>query len=188
MELYWSTSLEHRAVLSQQAVDIARRVGDLATLGEVLHAKLVALCGPERIADRLSTGTEIVAIAEAIADRELALRGHIWRITALLEQGDLSAVDRENRPFTQQAEALRQASYLWVVAMWKAMRAGMSGHLAEAERLAQQACAIGQQARDPDAAQCFIVQLFAFRGAKQNLQEIEPAIKRFAEQYSAVSS
>jgi hypothetical protein len=64
----------------------------------------------------------------------------------------------------------------------------MSGHLAEAERLAQQACAIGQQARDPDAAQCFIVQLFAFRGAKQNLQEIEPAIKRFAEQYSAVSS
>ena len=188
MELYWSTSKEQRAVLSQQAVDVARRVGDLATLGEVLHAKLVALRGPESVEDRLTTGAEIMQIAEAIADKELALRGHIWCITALLELGDLIAVDREIAAFTQRAEALRQASYLWVAATWKAMRAGMDGRLAEAEQFARQAFAIGQRAHDPDAAQCFIVQMFAFRGAKQNLEEIAQSIKHFAEQYPAVLS
>lgn len=173
MELYWSSSRERRAILSQQAVEMARRVDDLATLGYVLNAKLVALRGPDNAEDRLITGTEIRRIAETIGDKELALQGHIWCVTALLELGDLDAVDQEIAIFAQRAEALRQPSYLWTLTTWQAMRAGMQGDLTEAEQLAHQAFAIGQRVQDPDAWQCYIVHLLTFRGAKLNLHELQ---------------
>src|SRR5262245_39773572 len=55
MELYWSTARQHRTSRGQQAVEMARRLGDPTTLASTLHATLVALRGPERPQERLAT-------------------------------------------------------------------------------------------------------------------------------------
>jgi tetratricopeptide (TPR) repeat protein len=186
MELYWSSTREQRAVISQQAVEMARRLDDSATLASTLHATLVALRGPEHPHDRLATAAEIIRLAEAIGDKELVLRGYIWRVVALLELGDIQAVDQDMAAYGQRAEELRQPLYLWVLTIWQAMRAELRGDFAVAEQLAQQALAMGQRAQDSDAMQCFIVQLFVIRGGRKSLHAVELPTRDFAVQYASI--
>ena len=94
MELYWSSTRDQRATISQQAVAMARRLDDPATLAYTLHATLVALRGPEHPQERLTTAAEIIRLAETIGDKDLVLRGYTWRVVALLELGDIQAVDQ----------------------------------------------------------------------------------------------
>jgi tetratricopeptide (TPR) repeat protein len=186
MELYWSSTREQRAIISQQAVEMARRLNDPATLAYTLHATLVALRGPEHPQDRLATAAEIIRLAEVIGDKELVLRGYIWRVVALLELGDIQAVDQDMAAYAQRAEELRQPLYMWVLTIWQAMRAELRGDFAAAERLAQQALAIGQRAQDADAVQCFTVQLFVIRGGRQSLHAVELPTRDFAAQYTSI--
>ena len=186
IELYWSSTRERRIAISQQAVEMARRLGDPATLAYTLHATLVALRGPEHPQDRLATAAEIIRLAEAIGDKELVLCGYIGRVVALLELGDLPAVDHDMAAYTQRAEELRQPLYMWVLTIWQAMRAELRGDFAEAERLAQQALAIGQRAQDADAMQSFIVQLFVIRGGRKSMHDMELPTKNFAAQYTSI--
>ena len=129
---------------------------------------------------------EIIRLAETIGDKELVLRGYIWRVVSLLELGDIQAVDQDMVAYAQRAEELRQPLYMWVLTIWKAMRAELRGDFAEAERLAQQALAIGQRAQDSDAVQCFIVQLFVIRGGRKSLHDVELPTKDFAALYTSI--
>jgi len=146
----------------------------------------VALRGPEHPQDRLATAAEIIRLAEAIGDKELVLRGYIWRVVALLELGDIQAVDQDMAAYTQRAEELRQPLYMWVLTIWQAMRAELRGDFAAAERLAQQALAMGQRAQDSDAVQCFIVQLFVIRGGRKSLHAVELPTRDFTAQYTSI--
>lgn len=186
MELYWSTTREQRATISQQAVEMARRLDDPATLASTLHATLVALRGPEHPQDHLATAAEIIRLAEVIGDKELVMRGYIWRVVALLELGNIQMVDQDMAAYAQRAEELRQPLYMWVLTIWQAMRAELRGDFAVAERLAQQALAMGQRAQDSDAVQCFIVQLFVIRGGRKSLHAVELPTRDFTAQYTSI--
>ena len=186
LEIYYSRAPQRQAALSQGAVEIARRIGDTATLAYALHARHVVLGEPGNVEERLATATEIMRLATAVGDKELALRGHLWRLSDLLELGDLQTADREIDVYAQRAEELRQPSYLWFLATWKATRAWLRGHFAEAERWAREALHLGQRAQDPDAAQCFTVQLFGMYPGFKSLQGIELPVQEHAEQYAAL--
>jgi tetratricopeptide (TPR) repeat protein len=185
MELYWSDATERRTELCRQAVAMARRSGDAATLAYTLNARRLALWGPEKIAERLGDAAEVVQLAEQIGDRELALRGQSAYITDLIELGDFQAADRALASYAQQAEDLRQPFYLWLLTAWKAMRAGLEGRFSEAEELARRALAIAQKAHDSDAVQYFTAQIIAFRGGR-GLRETEAPAKDFVEQYVSI--
>ena len=186
VELYWSAAPERRAAISQAAVAMARRIGERATLAYVLNARSIAVWTPDTLAERLDAASEIMRLAEEAGDRELALRGHIRRLGALLELGDLRATDRELAEYGQRARALRQPSHLWFLATWQAMRAGMSGDFERAETLAREAYEIGERAQDPDAAQCYTVQMFAFRGGRKPLDDIALPARNFTAEFAAV--
>jgi tetratricopeptide (TPR) repeat protein len=107
MELYWSVSPEQRNSLSQQAVEMARRLDDPAALAYTLNARQVALWGPDNLAERIAGSKEMISLAKQVGDRELALRGQIRLMTGLLEQGDLQQADREFVTYIKRAEARR---------------------------------------------------------------------------------
>ena len=166
---------------------MARRTGDRAALAYTLNAR--SHCGldaghasPSGWRQPLS----IMRLADEAGDRDLALRGHMRRLGALLELGDLRTTDREIAVYAQRARALRQPSHLWFLATWKAMRAGMAGDFEHAEALAREAFEIGERAQDPDAAQCFTVQIFAFRSGRKPLDDIELPARNFAAEFAAV--
>jgi len=178
--------------LTDEATEMARRIGDPATTALVLHDRLFATRGTESIVDRAATATEVIRLAEEARDVETALFGHTWRLGALLVLGDIHAVDIEIEALTRMEEALRQPEHLRFSTLAYTMRMLLEGRFDEAERLALQTLARAQHAPDRHAAlglrQAFAVQMFILRREAARLAEIEPALRAFAEQYPTMPS
>jgi predicted ATPase len=179
---YFADGRERRAVLSQQAVEMARRVGDTATLAYALNSRHWALWSEANVEERLAIATEIVRLAEQAGARELAMTGHAWRIADLLELGEITAVDREIATFAQLAAVLRQPLYLWWTLTLQGMRALLDGRFMEAERLAQQAVAMGQQIHPQAPARVFGLQFVNLRRQQGRLAELETAMTQLLAQ------
>jgi DNA-binding CsgD family transcriptional regulator/tetratricopeptide (TPR) repeat protein len=149
--LLFTPQAERRLALSQEAVQMARRLGDPATLAAVLYDHHQVISGPDRakVADeRLAVATEVVEFAERLGDHAMALRGRGLRRTDLLELGDLAGFDADLAAAEQTAEELRQLHYHWQLPLARAARATLAGRFAEAEEQAAQGLAIGQRAGD----------------------------------------
>ena len=143
--------VERRMVLSEEAVQIARRLGAPATLAAVLFDRHLAIWGSERAevaGERLAIATEVVDLAEQIGDRALALRGSGLRRVDLLELGDLAGYDADLAAAERAAEQLRQLRYRWQLPLAHATRALLDGRFAQAEELIEQGLAVGQRAGD----------------------------------------
>jgi DNA-binding CsgD family transcriptional regulator len=149
--LLFTPQAERRLALSEEAVGLARRLGDPATLAAVLYDRHLAIWGSERAevaGERLAAATEVVRLAEQIGDRALALRGRGLRRTHLLELGDLAGFDADLAATERTAEELRQLHYRWQLPLARATRASLAGRFAEAEELAGHGLAIGRRAGD----------------------------------------
>ena len=143
--LLFTTQVDRRLTLSEDAVQLARRLGDPATLAAVLHDHLLVIWGTKQ---EVVAVTDVVELAERLGDRALALRGRGLLRTALLELGDLAGFDADLAAAEQTARELRQLHYHWQLPLARATRALLAGRFAEAEKQAAQGLAIGQRAGD----------------------------------------
>jgi len=184
-ELYYSDRADERAQLSEDAVAMARRLGDRATIASTLSARYLTLWGPENAGRRLEIATDVVALGEEARDRELVLRGHVWRIVALMELGDWVGADIELAIHARLADELRDPLHLWEVPLYQATRAMLEGRMGDAERLAGEAFAIGRAVQAQNAAQLYAVQLFGLRWMQGRLSEVEQSLEEFARRYPA---
>jgi DNA-binding CsgD family transcriptional regulator len=147
--LLFTPQVDRRLTLSEDAVQLARRLGDPATLAAVLHDHLLVIWGTKQeVVEGLAAVTEVVELAERLGDRALALRGRGLRRTALLELADLAGFDADLAAAEQNAQELRQLHYDWQLPLARATRALLAGRFAEAEEQAAQGLAIGQRAGD----------------------------------------
>jgi len=117
--------------------------------------------GPLGAAERLALGREIVELAHQGGDRELALHGHAWCQTGLLELGDVAGLEAALAGYECLAEELRQPRYRWYATSRRAMRSLLAGDLDEGERLARQARGLGIESCEPDAENVFGAQMYA---------------------------
>ena len=177
---------ERRAALCAEAVRQARELGDPRTLASVLAHQHWSLWSPDNLESRLRISEEIVDCARRAQDRVLEAEGGLWRVTDLMEASAIRAADREFETWAAVAEDLRQHYQVWTLSVVKAMRALMSGAVEEAERLAQDALAIGQRDRNQNAVQLFGVQLAGVRREQGRYHELEEPLKVFVEQYAAI--
>jgi DNA-binding NarL/FixJ family response regulator len=148
--LMFTPQVDRRLALSEQAVSMARRLGDPATLAAVLYDHHLAIWGTEQevAAEGLAAATEVVELAERLGDRAMALRGRGLRRTDLLELGDLASFDADLAAAEQTAQQLRQLHYHWQLPLARGARALLAGRFAEAEEQAAQGLAIGRRAGD----------------------------------------
>src|SRR5881398_1487933 len=160
INLYWAPEPERVVALSEEAVRLARQLGDPRLLAAVLRARWIALWRPEGAAERLAIADEILHLGERTGDRELALLGHRFRIVGFLERGDVVAADREIEAWAQIAGELRQPLYLTDLAMWRATRAIMDGRFAEGEEQAKRAVELGQREHDAQPIMRYEIQTF----------------------------
>jgi len=188
MSLYFSPFVERRHTLSQQAVEMARRLESATALAYALSARHMALIGPDTVTERLALADEVIRLAEAGEKKEIAAAGHFWRMMDALELGDIAEVDREVGIYAQLAEELRQPFYFWQTTVLRAMRALLEGRFEEAEQLLQEGFTLGQQAQTPNAFLLFAVQLFSLRREQGRLQELEEPVKALIERFPAIPS
>jgi len=185
LALYYS--VEDRALLSRQAVEIARRIGDEAALLSALYSRSISLEGFEAAKERLAAATEIVSVAERLGNKEMALRGHFRRIRDLYTEGDRAAIAEETETYGRLAEELRQPLYLWLAPFYRSTLAMLDGRFAETEQLARQALAIGERAQDQNAIVFFNVQIITLRGLQGRSAEVESNVKTMVEKSPAGS-
>src|SRR5262249_59795739 len=95
--------------------------------------------------------TSILELARRTGDREMAAEGRGWRLFVHLELGDLAGVEHDLDALSHLAEETRHPHYRWLAGMFRAMRALLTARFEDAERLATEALALGEEHGNPNA-------------------------------------
>ena len=183
LELYYSGDPDRRLALSEQAVDLARSLGDPRTLATCLDARHYALWRPENVNERLEVAAELRRVAEETGDPELELEGAGWTVVDLLELGDVQGADIQIAAASKLAEALQRPIWRWWTALLRCTRAQLAGRFDEAEQLAEEALEIGRHGQAENAVNAYWQAMFNIRREQGRLAEVEPSVRRFIDLY-----
>ena len=181
--LYYTDQRERAAEVSTEAVRLARETGDQGAVAVALDQRLGAVWGPDNLDERLEHSRQVIELAEAVGDRETALRGRAFHVTSLIEAGEVGAADVELDLAVSIAEELRQPRYLWHVYGLKSLRALMSGRVDEAAELSKRALAAGSRVDETAAAQYYGTQVMTERRGRGDLSEAIEAMRDFVRRY-----
>ena len=186
--LYWSPQRERAQRLCDEAVALAReqhaQAGDRAsaeTLAYVLGRALLARWGPDSLDTQIADSAELVELSHALDDGEIELLARNWRISVLLESGDVGAVDEEISRVEHMATVLRQPRAMVFLPLHHGLRALIGGRFDEVERGMAESAEIGRRVRGSVSELAGTAQLVILRLLQGRLPELE-------QQLGAVSS
>ena len=174
-------SRERRASLSEQAVEIARGVGDPALLAYALDARHMAIWGPDKMPELFAITTEMIHLSEAASDLERLFQAHSYRIWSLLQLDDPGAVAAELDVMSRLADQLRQPAQLWMVTVAATVCALLEGRFEQAEDMIENAFRVGERTVPWNATVTHDLQLFLLRREQGRLNEVETAVERAAD-------
>jgi DNA-binding SARP family transcriptional activator len=174
---------EGRRSLSEEALEMARRIGDPGTLAYALSGYNTAHHSPQHTRKQATLATELIQVAMEAGDPERAVEGHEHRATALIELGDLEGAKADVAAMARLAEELRQPPQDWFVVVYRAHLALLEGELTEAEGLIADARVVGERAQSWSAAVSYGLQLFVLRREQGRLEEVEDLVRRSVAEY-----
>jgi class 3 adenylate cyclase/tetratricopeptide (TPR) repeat protein len=178
---------KRREQLARDAVSMARRVGDPATLAYALNDAHFVLHGPGSDDDRVELASELIEVAEKAGDHELAIEGRGMRLMDLLEAGRIEEVDREVPIYDREAAQLREPNYKRYALIRLAMKNLLGGRFEKVEQLlAKFSPETARHGLEPNTLQAFGVVTFALRRDQGRLEGIEDYFRTFVDQYPAV--
>jgi DNA-binding SARP family transcriptional activator len=174
---------ERRASLSAQAVEMARGLGDPATLAYALDGHYCATMWPETAEARLSIAEEIVALAQQVRDGERLVAGRLYRVIANMELGRMAAGEEELDTLAEEAGALRQRAQMWLATSSQANLALFQGRFGDARTLIVEAAALGERAQRRDSVLSHRLQRFVLHREAGGDSEIEALIENAAAEF-----
>ncbi len=170
-----------RAQLGDEALAMARRIGEPRTLAHVLMQRAIAQWNPRTLPDRSASMLEAWQLADRVGEPLVAAHAAYFGWHTALEAGDLALADRYLDSLGQLVGQLGQPIVAWYEAVARAKRCTVLGLPREAERLAFAAYELGTRAGQPDASVWFLGQVFAARFLQGTLAEGEPNLPRLFE-------
>ena len=180
VELTFDGDFSRRRSLVDQALRIARTVGDPATLVRVINASVHAIDVPETLAERRSLGVEAAATAQHIGDPLLEFYCADACCHAQYQAGDVAEGDASLSVQSGIAERLGQPSLRFSAANRRSARAMLAGDVEEAERLALQSAELGNATGQPDGIAVFAAQFGAVRTMQGRAEELVDTAGRVA--------
>ena len=166
-----------KAAMSAEALAIARRTGDPATIAYALHGYILGHHSPEHTRAQRGLATEMIALARSAGDKEREYEGFEERLDALIELGDMPALAADLESMTQLASELRQPAHTWLVTVYRALLALLRGELEDAEELVETARSQGERAQRWSAEVTYRLQLYVLRREQGRLAEIADLIR-----------
>ncbi|MEX0663628.1 MAG: AAA family ATPase [Acidimicrobiia bacterium] len=185
-EVVFGEDLAGRRAINDDALTIARRLGDPATLAHVLISRSVALWEPSTLDERLVLTTEAMGIADELGDPYLQFFAYWYRYATCVEHADAAELATIGPRLEQLASEVGQATPLWMDVFTRSGRAASAGEHELAEELMNAQLEVGQRAGHPDAVFFYGVLLFAVRRNQGRLDEIVD-LARVAVEDSAVA-
>jgi tetratricopeptide (TPR) repeat protein len=181
--LLFSRERERCASLCDEALAMARRIGEPRTIAAALDARHLLLLGSPDLDERLALGNESLATARAAGRRDVEWTTLAPMANDLLEAGDLLAAERAIARLEQLAEASRSPVEVWGALTAKACLALLAGRFADAERLGAEAIAARRAGQDAAAIQIFVTQSLVRRLETSGVADVEEMVRRFASDF-----
>jgi class 3 adenylate cyclase/tetratricopeptide (TPR) repeat protein len=174
--LLYAGNRERRVRLSQEATEMARRLGDPATLAYVLLERFFTIVAPSTLYERLDDSAELLSLAEALGDPTMTAQALILHVRNNAEAGRFEEADRHLEAAERLAAELGQPTLRWFVGHSRAVRVLLAGDLAEGERLIHANFELGQATGQADAHVFFAAHLFQLRFEQGRIGELEGPI------------
>jgi hypothetical protein len=180
------TDQSRREALVDEAVTMARRLGDEDTLVSLLSAAALVNWPPERAHVRAAAADEVIGLAARGADLAAVFGARTTKLRDALEAGDLATVDAELHRLARLSAESRRTYYRWCLLVLQAARAIFAGLLAEGDRLAGEAVALNRRHGD-DFDQEHSVQRLAIAMLSRRPQDAPlTALRDYAARYPAL--
>jgi class 3 adenylate cyclase/tetratricopeptide (TPR) repeat protein len=183
LELTYGGDRKRRVRLADEALALARRCGDGATLAYVLLQRSTTISYPDTLQERLVNTAELVGLAEGLGDPVVITWALLLRFRALVESGDMAEADRCLDGAQRLSSELGQPTLQWLVGVVVTARRILAGNLEDGERRAHDLFALGRASGQRDAHTFLAAHLFVIRYDQGRLSEIE---ERVAERVAAV--
>ncbi len=166
-----------RLHLSEQAVDLARRLDDPSALVFALTSRYWATAGPDS-PEGPGLVKEVTDLTGSLGDRERLSDGHVMRFDLLsTTAGDGAAIRAEVEGYGRLAVELRHVSLRWYHQVLSTVMAINDGRLDEAEVLSEQAYRLGERALSRDALMSRHLSLFALRREQGRLADVAASLR-----------
>ena len=177
MELLFDGDHVQRWARSDEALAIARRVGDRAGLMRVLTDRAWATDAPDTLRERLVNLDEAVNVRGEPGTLllVLALRA---RAAACLEAGDIAGMEAAADRCEHEAAAVVEPLAKWWAMFPRIQLAMLEGRLGECERLTQEFLQLGMKAGQPDALTFFAAALVGLRHQQGRMAEMRPVYEQ----------
>ena len=145
-ELAWGP-LKRRLALASEAKAMARRVGDAATLIQVILDCHVPRWIPSTVEDQLAECQEGLAVAKGLDDPVALFWAADYTAIEAPRSGEFELASNCLLAANELAQKLQQPVMLWTVTFVRAMHAMLHGDTALAEELTTSALEIGTRER-----------------------------------------
>jgi class 3 adenylate cyclase/tetratricopeptide (TPR) repeat protein len=172
-ELVYHPRADERFVTADEALAVARAVGDPMTLFDVLFRRAPVA----RRSSRAEIEAELTEMQALVADGQDPLRQALADVITVhrrIEAGDIDGCDPPLRRAVSIAEELRLPVLRWLVTVLQGTVATVRGELVDAEKLVLEARELSQSTDQPDASTWFGVQLYMIRFEQGRLEELAP--------------
>lgn len=186
--LAFSGASEQSEATGQQAIEMARRVGDSEALFETLRISILHDRRPEKIGRRIEAVNEMVRLAKEIGVEDKFVRAYSTSVGEHLAIGDMQSVKTAIDTGLPFAEKSRQPFWLYVIQTQQAMQAMLAGNFSKGMQLAQQALATGQQMEIENVDGTFGIQMFTLQRELGGLQGLAPIVRNFVESNPAATT
>lgn len=181
-ELAWDPDWKHRWALVDEAIDLARTVGDPRELALVLRNAGYALWAPETLQRRLAIMDELTRCAEATEDPALRYWAYLNEFNTAFEAADLAVADVAIQRAVQLGGELGQPLLEWGALSCLVGMHLERGNFVTCERELERAFALGQQAQEPDAVVMYAMQLSQLRTFQGRADEVIEMLEQGVEQ------
>lgn len=165
--------------MADEALAMARRIGDPSAVAEALLSK-IHMTNVEDIDTQLALATELLTLSveNHILQNELMARS--MRAGALLWAGRIAEVDQEIAAYSAIAKQHRLPLRRWSSTVKNAMRAFMRGDLEATENLMELALRIGQGINSGSCDVVYLQQMFFLKREQNRLAEVEVPLRNMA--------
>ena len=187
-QLTWTPESDLQDALTREAVEMARKLSDRDTLLDVLGSRgsVLELVGGD--AAREETYEELLAEARRVGSRIFQADALTLRLQHRVERADSLGVDRDLAALERIADDLHHPLYASHVARARAARALWRGDVRDAERLIEEAAALGAKQDPEHATVALTAQVGALRRLQGRLDELEAGARATAEAYPALAA
>lgn len=168
---------------SLEAVELARRAGDPATLVWALEARSIIVWGPDTLDEVLHMAEEILALAGEPGVSETVLNAHLQRLELLLTFANTAEVRPLVQAASRLADELRLPAARWHVTVHEVELALLAGRFAEADELVDKARRLGERDPSAEVMACDTAQRFPLLLERGGLDELRPGLERLVAEF-----